>query len=529
MKPNPIPTEKLAPIFPDPIEPAATANNALLLGQQRVLSAFDTQALLPKQGLYLADFESIARAPLIKALADYAEQPFEYLHGRMTRAQLFGDANTASPLTKAVLLFIDIDALLSRPTLWELLLDALAHGSFRQQQTWQSLRARIVLVGHSGYYSELVLGERNFQSLFPLYAEVNDEVSVAKDTPAYINWLQTLAATLDVRLAATALTPLLRYSCALTDHQQRLSLASQPFLQLLSEASAIAQASEITAEHIAHARQQRKLRHNAQEQLSAQNIDDAFIHLPTDGEMIGQICGLTVIDSGDYMYGEPARITASVHYGDGEVADIERKSELGGNIHAKGMMILSSCLYRIFGRDAPLHLSANIVFEQSYQEIDGDSASLAEYCCLISAIAEQPINQGIAITGALDQFGNVQAIGGVNEKIEGFFNLCARRGFTGSQGVIIPRTNVQQLNLPDNIIAAVKNGEFHLYEIAHVDDAMELLMNRSTGKADEDDNFPEDSLYGLVQLRLDALAGSNEGEDPSLLRRIFRKLRLFSY
>ena len=243
--------------------------------------------------------------------------------------------------------------------------------------------------------------------------------------------------------------------------------------------------------------------------------------------MVGQINGLTVIDTLDYCYGEPARITASVHYGDGEVADIERKSELAGNIHAKGMMILSACLYRVFGRDAPLHLNANIVFEQSYQEIDGDSASLAEYCSLISAITEQPIDQGLAVTGALDQFGNVQAIGGVNEKIEGFFKLCARRGLTGSQGVIMPKSNVQQLNLTPDVITAVEQGLFQLYEITHVDQAVTLLMGIKAGEADEDNNFPEDTLYGMVQQRLDRLAG-NLDEEPSYFARLLARLPFFN-
>lgn len=529
MRPNPIPTIKLAPTFPAVTFPAVAATHPLLVGQARLLSAFDIQAALPKQGLYIADFESIARRLLVRTLAEYAEQSYQFLYGRITRAQLFGSAQQPSPLTAAGLLFIDIEALLTRPNLWEALLDVMLHDGFTQQKQWHELKARIILIGHSGYYSELLHAERCFQALFPLYGEVNDEIDAEPHLGSYVGWLQALATEVNATIAPSALTPLLRYSCELSDHQQRLSLASQPFMQLFTEAAAVAKGAAIEADHIQQARQQRKQRHNAQEQLSAQNVDDAFIHLPTSGETIGQICGLTVIDSGDYMYGEPARITASVHYGDGEVADIERKSELGGNIHAKGMMILSSCLYRIFGRDAPLHLSANIVFEQSYQEIDGDSASLAEYCCLISAITEQPINQGIAITGALDQFGNVQAIGGVNEKIEGFFNLCARRGLTGEQGVIIPRSNVQQLNLPQAIITAVEAGKFHLYEIAHVDDAMELLMNRETGKADESDNFPEDSLYGLVQLRLDGLAGNSDDDVSTWFTRLLRKLKLVRY
>ncbi|MGS0730087.1 Lon-insertion domain-containing protein, partial [Shewanella sp. 0m-11] len=198
----------------------------------------------------------------------------------------------------------------------------------------------------------------------------------------------------------SALLLLLQYSAKLADHQQRLSLMAVNIEHLLAQAKAYAQDYEISEQVLLHSITMINQRHNASEQLSAQNFDDLFINLPTQDEIVGQINGLTVIENAEFSYGEPARITASVHYGDGEVADIERKSELGGNIHAKGMMILSACLYRIFGKDAPLHLNANIVFEQSYQEIDGDSASLAEYCSLISAISEKPIKQSLAATGA---------------------------------------------------------------------------------------------------------------------------------
>ncbi|QSX35174.1 AAA family ATPase [Shewanella avicenniae] len=526
MKPNPIAITQLAPQFAA-VPLATTANpEQQLLGQDRLKAAFCTFLRLSQQGLYIADFDGIYRPGLMAALAHIASSEFEYLFGRLTRAQLFGSADNAGDLAQHKLLFIDAEAILHKPRLWEMLLEAMQRQGYNCGKQWQSVNARIVLIGHAGYYSELLQLDRAFQNVFSMFGDVADELdSNSIQLTDYSAWLQQLAQVAGCTLAASAIAPLLNHACLLTEHQQRLSLASQHFIQLFYEAHAIAADSEITDSHILQAKQQRQFRHNAQEQLSAQNVDDAFIHLPTDGERVGQICGLTVIDSGDYVYGEPARITASVHYGDGEVADIERKSELGGNIHAKGMMILSSCLYQIFGRDAPLHLSANIVFEQSYQEIDGDSASLAEYCCLISAISEQPIYQGIAVTGALDQFGNVQAIGGVNEKIEGFYNLCERRGLTGTQGVIIPRSNVQQLNLPNRIIEAVKAGKFHLYEISHVDDAIELLMNKATGKPDEDDNFPEDSLYGLVQRRLDRLAGNGDDEDYSLFSRILSKFK----
>ena len=185
-------------------------------------------------------------------------------------------------------------------------------------------------------------------------------------------------------------------------------------------------------------------------EMSRRSIIEKQVRIDTDGEVVGQVNGLTVITVGGTEFGEPSRITATIHYGDGDIIDIERKSEMSGNIHTKGVMILSAYLAHQFARHAPMSVSATVVFEQSYFEVDGDSASLAELCCLISALAETPLTQSLAITGAMDQFGNVQAIGAVNEKIEGYFALCKERGLTGEHGVIIPASNQAQLNLNGN-------------------------------------------------------------------------------
>ena len=197
---------------------------------------------------------------------------------------------------------------------------------------------------------------------------------------------------------------------------------------------------------------------------------------------------------GGSEFGEPTRITATVHYGDGDIIDIDRKSELSGSIHTKGVMILSAYLANVFARNDTMSLSATIVFEQSYHEVDGDSASLAELCCLLSALADAPIDQGLAITGAVDQFGRVQAIGAVNEKIEGYFSLCEARGLTGTQGVIIPAANVCQLNLAAEVIAAVEQKQFHVYAVEHVKEALELLTHTE-----------QQALYRDVQQRLNEL------------------------
>lgn len=570
-----ISTSSLAPEFSLPSLSQSAANlSTLLLGQERAVDAFKLHNAIAEQQLYLADFPGIDRHLMIRALMDtltpistaylVATRPvdeaiqfqwqhgqpldnqgciaeknvlYRYLSGNIRRVDLLGrmvqSGNSskyqAGALAQCHYLFICAESLWKRENLWDLVMQILTQKEYQISSTLSPipLNCKIVLVGAGMIYSQVRSEDWQFQRHFTLLAELASEIDLMRYKESqYAAWLQAVAQSVDVTLEQSSLAPLFRYSARLTEHQRRLSLSMLDFAQLMAQAKAYRGKPSINASDIEYALSQANYRHNSSEEFSGQSFDDNFINLPTTGAMVGQINGLTVIDAIDYSYGEPARITASVHYGDGEVADIERKSELGGNIHAKGMMILSACLYRIFGRDAPLHLNANIVFEQSYQEIDGDSASLAEYCCLMSAIAEQPIIQSLAITGALDQFGNVQAIGGINEKIEGFFNLCERRGLTGEQGVIMPRSNILQLNLDPKVITAVGKGLFHIYAIEHMDEAVELLMQMPAGVADEDNDFPHDSLYGLVQERLDKLAGNGE-EEIGIMTRLLAKLGLF--
>lgn len=570
-----IPTSSLAPEFSlPPISETAANLSALLLGQERAVDAFKLHHAIIDQQLYLADYPGIDRQLMIQACVNsldplpakylvassqidnaakfqwQLEKPldnqqmitekttnYRYLSGNIRRVDLIGrmlqtgttSQYQAGALAQCHYVFICAESLWKRESLWDLVMQILTHKQYQISNNLSpiALNCKIVLVGAGMIYSQVRTEDWQFQRHFTLLAELASEIDLIRYKESqYVAWLQAVAQSVDVTLEQSSLAPLFSYSTRLTEHQRRLSLSMLEFAQLMAQAKAYSGKTSIDANSIEHALIQANYRHNSSEEYSGQSFDDNFINLPTSGAMVGQINGLTVIDAIDYSYGEPARITASVHYGDGEVADIERKSELGGNIHAKGMMILSACLYRIFGRDAPLHLNANIVFEQSYQEIDGDSASLAEYCCLMSAIAEQPIIQSLAITGALDQFGNVQAIGGINEKIEGFFNLCERRGLTGEQGVIMPKSNILQLNLNPKVITAVSKGLFHIYAIEHMDQAVELLMQMPAGVADEDNDFPHDSLYGLVQERLDKLAGNGE-EEIGLITRLLAKLGFF--
>jgi lon-related putative ATP-dependent protease len=230
------------------------------------------------------------------------------------------------------------------------------------------------------------------------------------------------------------------------------------------------------------------------------------IMIATDGAQIGQINGLSVLSMGDFAFGQPSRITANVHIGEGGVVDIEREVELGGAIHSKGVMILSSFLAARYATHYPLALSASLVFEQNYGMVDGDSASLAELCALMSALAELPVAQSFAMTGSVNQHGQVQPIGGVNEKIEGFFDVCRLRGLTGKQGVLIPASNVKHLMLRQDVVQAVAEQQFRIFAVETVDQALSLLMDAEAGVMDEDGNWPADSINGRVQARLSEMA-----------------------
>jgi predicted ATP-dependent protease len=235
-------------------------------------------------------------------------------------------------------------------------------------------------------------------------------------------------------------------------------------------------------------------------------IDNGLIIIDAAGEKTGQVNGLAVIDLGDFAFGRPNRITASVGVGREGLVDIEREAKLGGPLHTKGVMILNGYITDKYVGDIPLSLSARLVFEQSYEEVEGDSASSTELYAILSRLADVPIKQGIAVTGSVNQKGEVQAIGGINEKVEGFFEVCRAKGFNGQQGVLIPASNVRNLMLKEEVVAAVKEGKFHIYPVSTIDQGIEVLTEVKAGKRRKSGNFEPDSINDRVQKRLISLA-----------------------
>ncbi|MCX8018132.1 MAG: AAA family ATPase, partial [Rhodocyclaceae bacterium] len=306
-------------------------------------------------------------------------------------------------------------------------------------------------------------------------------------------------------LEAAAVARVIEHASRLADDAERLSAATRRIADLLAEADHHAgQAGRalIARADVEAALAARLARIDRLHQLGQEHIRRGVRLIDVSGSHVGQINGLAVFDLGDARFAEPVRISATVRLGEGEVIDIERETELGGAIHSKGVMILSAFLAARYARLQPLSLSATLVFEQSYGPVEGDSASLAELIALISALANVPIRQGIAVTGSVNQFGHVQAIGGVNEKIEGFFDTCQAIGLTGEQGVVIPTANVIHLMLREDVLAACAAGRFHIWAVEHVDRAFEILTGVAAGEPNEQGEVPPGTMNYRVAVQL---------------------------
>ena len=258
----------------------------------------------------------------------------------------------------------------------------------------------------------------------------------------------------------------------------------------------------VKEEHVIKGLEERIERVKKYDAKYAEMIKDNTLLISTSGEKVGQINGLTVMTIGDYTFGKPAKITANTYTGKSGIINVEREVELSGSSHSKGVLILNGYLGEMFAQDIPLSLTASICFEQLYNGVDGDSASSTELYALLSSLSELPINQGIAVTGSVNQKGEIQPIGGVNAKIEGFYQVCKMRGLDGSHGVIIPIQNVMNLNLNDEVVEAVKNKKFHIYAISSIEEGIEILTGVPAGKKDKNGNFPAGTVNHLVYEKL---------------------------
>ena len=424
-------------------------------------------------------------------------------------------------------LILGLRSLLAQPIVWTKLKQMVMSQTFEWFSADDShplplsipampLDLRIILVGDRLSLAELQEFEPEFYSS-SIYAEFESELKVTESRQIndWINYLQFISRKLALpKIEKTAFAKIYKHATRYTGDQYYLPLSIEWIQSLLLNSSYFVQNENIDTLAISKALEQKTWRENY---LTERFHDEFFtnqIMIDTKSQVVGQINGLSVIEYPGYpkAIGEPTRLSCLVHFGDGELIDIERKTDLAGNIHSKGMMIMQAFVMSEFAINHQLPFSTSLVFEQSYSEIDGDSASLAGLCALISALSNQPIDQQLAVTGSVDQFGHVQSIGGVNEKIEGFFAVCQHQGLTGQQGVIIPASNQRHLSLSDEVIDAISNNKFSIWAVEHVGDALYLL----TGIPFKDEN--KISLYKLIHARMQSMLVQERKHDGWLGR-----------
>jgi lon-related putative ATP-dependent protease len=370
---------------------------------------------------------------------------------------------------------------------------------------------KVVLVGPTGLYQALHLMDEEFRKLFKVRAEFALEMPWGDAEAAlYAAFISSRARNEGLRhFSRGAVGRVVEQGARIAEHQGKLSTRFAEIVDLVTEASYWAGESGrdlVEAGDVDRAIERHAARASLFEEHMRELIAEGGLHIETDGESVGQINGLAVLNAGDNGFGQPIRITATTAVGRGELVHVDRETELSGRIHTKGFLIIGGFLQDRYGRDRQLALRASVVVEQSYGEIEGDSASVAELCALLSSLADAPISQSIAVTGSVDQHGNVQPIGGVNEKIEGFFRVCRMRGLTGRQGVVIPEANVRNLMLSDEVVRAVGAGTFSVWSVRSVDEATERLMGIPAGERDPDGTYPEGSLHRRVEQRLERFA-----------------------
>jgi lon-related putative ATP-dependent protease len=419
-------------------------------------------------------------------------------------------------------LILDASKLLMQPYAWEGLKRALLSREIRIESLGEMfglastltlqpqpipLDVKLVLFGERFFYYLLYQLDPDFAELFKVAADFEDEVErSAENSMLYARMIATLARKHELRaFDRDAVARLIEHGARLAGDSGKLLTHVRSLSDLLVEANHFAEGARreaVAAEDVQNAIDAQIHRADRMRKSHLESILDGTLLIDCSGAQVGQINGLSVIGLGSYMYAQPTRITATARLGEGNVIDIEREVELGGAIHSKGVLILSSFLAARYSHSMPLSLNASLVFEQTYGTVEGDSASLAELCALLSALADVPINQGLAVTGSVSQYGQVQAIGAVNEKIEGFFNVCNARGLTGQQGVLIPAANVKHLMLRREVVEAVRAERFRIHAVEDVDHAIELLTGVVAGKPDAEGVVPQGSFNDLVATRL---------------------------
>src|SRR6056297_275159 len=478
----------------------------------------------------LVDHKDTEGAPVI-----YEDNPsYKNLIGRVEYQSRMGALTTNFNLIKpgafhkanGGYLILHARNVLMEPFAWEGLKRALKSGELKIESLGDSyslistvslepepidLDVKVVLIGQRMLYYLLCELEPEFKSLFKVEADFEDEID--RDDKSHNLYAQLLAGLIEKNNLShfdkEAVGRVIEESARMAGDSEKLSAKTQEIVDLLIESNHWAEKSDhkvVQLPDVEKAIEQKIYRSGRLKDKVQESINRDYIFIDTEGEQTGQVNGLSISMIGNLIFGRPNRITARVQLGKGEIVDIEREVDMSGPIHSKGVLILKGFLGERFAEKRPLSLSASIVFEQSYSNIDGDSASSAELYALLSAIGKIPIKQSFSVTGSVNQHGKVQPIGGVNEKIEGFFDICKERGLTGEQGVLIPQANEKNLMLRKDVREAVDDDKFHIYSVETVDEGMEILTGLDMGEPDEDGNYAEGTINYKVMTRLNQLA-----------------------
>ena len=423
-------------------------------------------------------------------------------------------------------LVLDADRVLLEPFSWSALKRALFGREIRVESLGQflslvstvtlepepiPLNVKIALVGERLLYYLLCEYDSDFGELFKVAADFEDRLDRTEETSElYARLIGTLASREGLKpFTRDAVARVIEHSARLLGDAEKLSTRLRDINDLLRESDYWAgqeSGTVVSADHVQQAIDAQVHRLGRMHAQIKEEIQRHSILIDTAGARPGQVNGLSVYKLGSLVFGQPSRITATVRMGDGKVMDIERETELGGPIHSKGVLILSSYIGAKYLPELPLSFSASLVFEQSYGGVEGDSASVAETCALLCALADLPIKQTLAVTGSLNQHGQVQVVGGVNEKIEGFFDICQARGLNGEQGVLLPADNVKHLMLRSDVVQAAAAGQFHVYAVETIDQALALLTGLESGERQADGHYPQGTVNHRVEQALMELA-----------------------
>jgi len=419
-------------------------------------------------------------------------------------------------------LILDIHRVLGRPFVWEALKQSLFTRQVRIESPAETLGfvstktlkpepipldLKIMLIGERWLYYLLSAYDNEFSGLFKVAADLDDDLERSADNvEAYARLItERIRQSELLRFSTAAVQKVIEQRARYAEDSERLSMHMRSLDDLLMQADYWARrrsSEQVDVEDVVEAIHQRERRVDRIQSKVVDAIKRGTLLIDTSGDCVGQVNGLSVVDLGESRFGHPVRITAATRVGTGDVVDIEREVKLGGAIHSKGVMILSAALSARYAPDIPLSLHGSVVFEQSYGGVEGDSASVAELCALLSSISGVPIRQNLAVTGSVNQLGRVQAVGGINEKIEGFYEICRERGLDGSHGVIIPRDNVKHLMLKEEVVEAVQEHQFSVYAVQHIDEAIAVLTDAVAGERDENGQFPPDTVNRKVEDQL---------------------------